>query len=105
MSNSPSSDEEVPTISCPSDILVDTATGQKDRIVTWDLPLADDGFEVQCWPSPGVAFDIGQHRVVCYAINTNGVTTGCDFTVEVEGMCKPGGGGGGGLQNEIWIWV
>ncbi len=80
-------DGQAPTIACPSNVMVDAATGQNSVVVNYPDPLVTDnmpGTTVVCAPPSGSAFPIGITTVICTATDNGGNTAVCRFTVTVN---------------------
>jgi gliding motility-associated-like protein len=79
-------DNQAPQITnCPSNILVGTAPGTCNAIVTWTPPIANDNCSVQLSGSivPGTSFPVGTTTVTYSAIDPSGNTANCQFSVTV----------------------
>jgi hypothetical protein len=82
------SDLQPPSLTCPTNISVNTAAGQCQATVTYTTPTASDncpGATVSCTPASGGMFPKGVTTVTCTATDTAMVpnTTTCSFTVTV----------------------
>lgn len=85
-------DAEVPTITCPSNIVQATDAGLCSAVVTWARPGVSDncpGVTVACSPMRGSAFSKGVTPVTCTATDAVGNTARCSFTVTVEDRENP----------------
>jgi hypothetical protein len=80
-------DTEIPTLTCPGNILADAPSGQTTLAVTFAAPTATDncpGVTASCAPPSGSAFSVGTTPVLCTAADTAGNTTTCTFNVTVN---------------------
>ncbi len=80
-------DKEVPTITCPDDIVVDNAPGQCFAAVNWSAPAVNDNCgvtEITSTYSPGDIFPVGVTTVDYFITDEEGNTNACSFTVTVE---------------------
>ena len=85
-------DDENPTVSCPSNIVRSTDSGQCNAVVTYTSPFANDncpGAMVSCSPASGSTFTIGTTTVTCTATDAAGNTASCGFTVTVNDTQAP----------------
>src|SRR5215211_2874529 len=85
-------DGQAPTITCPPDIVVDAAPGERSAIVDFADPAASDncpnvGFA--CDPASGSGFPAGSSSVICTATDASGNDVTCDFTVIVNAVDLP----------------
>jgi len=82
-----------PVISgCPSNITVNSETGQCSANVSWTEPTASDNCGIQSFTSdhtPGESFATGTTTVTYTATDTNGKTATCSFTVTVNDNQDP----------------
>ncbi|XP_071953858.1 uncharacterized protein [Antedon mediterranea] len=80
-------DIDAPIVTCPFNMEEDTDGGQ--ATVTWSDPSVtdnvDSGLSATCTPSSGSLFNIGSTDVACTAMDTDGKTGSCKFTVSVNG--------------------
>ena len=80
-------DNELPTITCPSDITVTNDPGVCEAVVSWDPPAGADncsGFNVSSSHNPGDTFPVGT-TVVTYVVTDNsGNQAQCSFNVTVN---------------------
>ncbi|MDR5591991.1 Ig-like domain-containing protein, partial [Christiangramia sp. SM2212] len=81
-------DNEMPVVSCPSDIITTTEAGEAFAIVNFDNATATDNCDVSveqtAGPVSGSEFPIGDTVVTFTAIDASGNSTECSFTVTVE---------------------
>src|SRR5207247_1098732 len=80
-------DNELPTLTCPSNITTNTALGACTRVVNYTVPTASDncpGATVSCLPTNGATFNKGLTTVTCTATDASGNTNACTFTVTVN---------------------
>lgn len=86
-------DLEPPTITCPSAITVNTATGRCDATVDYTPPVASDNcpgpVNVDCSPPSGSLFPIGETTVKCIVADTTGNKDSCQFVVTVNDTQPP----------------
>lgn len=86
-------DQTDPIISnCPNNIIVNAETGLCSAVVSWTAPTASDNCTVQSFTSshnPGTSFASGSTTVTYTAIDTNGNTATCSFTVTVNDNQNP----------------
>ena len=79
-------DNTVPLIACPSNIAVSNDPGACGAIVNFEATASDNcvgGATVTYSQNPGTLFPIGQTIVTVTAIDGNGNTASCSFTVTV----------------------
>ncbi|XP_063960800.1 mucin-17-like [Lytechinus pictus] len=81
------SDNTPPEVTfCPSNVVVQAASGQSSAVVTWNVPTATDASEpitaVSNY-SPGDSFDVGTYLVVYNLIDNAGLYSTCSFEVTV----------------------
>src|SRR4029079_19279049 len=70
-------DNELPTLSCPSNISTNTALGSCVRTVNYATPGPSDncpGSTVACVPASGTSFSKGVTTVTCTATDASGNT-------------------------------
>ncbi|XP_041472952.1 hyalin isoform X44 [Lytechinus variegatus] len=71
---------------CPSNVVVQAASGESSAVVTWNVPTATDASEpitsVSNY-SPGDSFDVGTYLVVYNLIDNAGLYSTCSFEVTV----------------------
>src|SRR5439155_5945390 len=86
-----SNDHELPTISCPANIVVSTAPGTCASNVTFSATSSDNcpGVTHACLPASGSSFDKGTTTVTCTATDASGNTNACAFTVTVNDHENP----------------
>lgn len=82
-------DEEVPTITCPADIVVTANPGETSAVVTYDAPVANDnapGVVVSqtMGLASGASFPIGTTTNGFTATDASDNTAGCGFDVTVN---------------------
>ncbi|XP_071953860.1 hyalin-like isoform X4 [Antedon mediterranea] len=84
-------DIDAPIVTCPFNMEEDTDGGQ--ATVTWSDPSVtdnvDSGLSATCTPSSGSLFNIGSTDVACTAMDTDGKTGSCKFTVSVNDAGDP----------------
>jgi len=71
-----------PTITCPSDITVETCGNC--QVVNYPAPTVVNGALAGCNPPSGHCFPIGTTVVTCFATNNCGGTALCEFRVTVR---------------------
>ncbi len=80
-------DNEAPEIFCPGDILITTAPGQCEAVLTWIQPIPTDNCDTDITTAvthkPGTSFPIGVTTVVYTATDDAGNSTTCSFDVTV----------------------
>jgi len=80
-------DTTPPLVTCPANILTNTAGGQCTRVVTFSASATDNcdstALAVTCDPPPGTAFPKGTATVTCNATDGSGNTGSSSFTVTV----------------------
>ncbi|XP_072028144.1 hyalin-like [Amphiura filiformis] len=82
------SDIEVPTISCPADILIFVDVSIEPN-VTWEAVNATDNsgyYTINCTHTSGAVFSVGLHKVICSSFDPYGNQNRCNFTVHIEGV-------------------
>ncbi len=98
-------DSQPPTITCPSNIVVQTCDSQ-GASVDWPTVQASDnagtGLQVSCTPGYGM-FPIGKTTVTCQATDPCGNRSTCSFTVTVIASVEvPGTDANGDGLSDIW---
>ncbi len=87
------SDAQAPSITCPSNVAVNTATGTCANTATWTVPTPTDncsGASIQSVSTAsGSSFDIGATTVTYTAVDVAGKTKSCSFTVTVSDAQSP----------------
>ncbi len=86
------SDHELPTITCPADVIAGTETGQCTSHVTYSSPNVEDncfGAYSACTPVSGSVFSKGNTTVSCTGNDSSGNTAQCAFTVTVNDTENP----------------
>lgn len=83
------SDDENPTIACPTDIVVDNDPGQCDAVVNWTEPVGSDNCPgqstVRTGPAPGSTFNVLTTTTISYQVtDASSNTADCSFTITVE---------------------
>lgn len=88
-------DTQNPTISCPSNIVVDTDPGECDAVVNWMEPVGADNCPGQstirtAGPAPGVTLNAQSVTTVSYEVTdaANNIAS-CSFTITVEDNLFP----------------
>ena len=77
-------DTQPPTITCPTNVIVEAPPGAPSFPVTFATPVITDncpGATVACVPPSGSAFAPGTTTVNCTATDASGNTASCSFTV------------------------
>jgi len=84
-------DNQPPTITCPSNIVTNTAPGQCAQVVTFSASASDNcpGVTSSCSPPSGSTFPKGTTQVTCTATDTSGNTASCTFNVTVNDNENP----------------
>jgi CSLREA domain-containing protein len=86
-------DNIAPQITCPANISVTPARGQRSAVVTYPAPVVTDNckdtFGTDCAPPSGASFPIGTTTVTCVAIDAGGNSSSCSFTVSVADTQAP----------------
>jgi len=79
-------DNQPPTITCPSNIVTNTAPGQCAQVVTFSASASDNcpGVTTICTPPSGSTFPKGTTPVSCTATDASGNTATCSFNVTVN---------------------
>jgi hypothetical protein len=73
---------QIPTIICPSNVVVTAPCASNCVPVNYPLPTVLNGVFQGCTPPPGTCFPVGITAVTCFASNQCGRVT-CSFTVRV----------------------
>ncbi len=76
-----------PSIQCPADITATTCSNC--AVVTYPLPVVNNGVLVGCMPPSGTCFQIGISAVTCTASNACGGVASCEFKVTVRHVPPP----------------
>ncbi|XP_072028147.1 uncharacterized protein [Amphiura filiformis] len=82
------SDIEIPTISCPADILIFVDVSIEPN-VTWEAVNATDNsgyFTINCTHTSGAVFSVGLYKVICSSWDPYGNRNRCNFNVHIEGV-------------------
>jgi hypothetical protein len=85
-------DAQLPTISCPADLMVGTDEGECSAVVNYDPPVFDDNcpdVTVACDPPAGSTFPVGTTTVTCTATDAADNTADCTFDVTVADTEPP----------------
>ena len=85
-------DNQNPSLTCPMNIIANTAAGQCSASVTYTTPTAMDncpGATVVCLPASGSTFARGVTTVTCTATDAYKNTASCSFTVTVNDNQNP----------------
>ncbi|MBD3299571.1 MAG: HYR domain-containing protein [candidate division Zixibacteria bacterium] len=84
-------DDEIPTISCPEDILVEVPCGDTGAVVEYSTTYDDNcpGATLECVPPSGSVFPIGTTDVLCTVTDAAGNTNECTFKVTVFELSDP----------------
>ncbi|HET9712595.1 MAG TPA: HYR domain-containing protein, partial [Pyrinomonadaceae bacterium] len=79
-------DTTLPTISCPSDMLVSTDPGECAAEVNYTVTAEYDnpGVSLTCSPASGSIFQKGTTIISCTATDAAGNTASCEFNVQVN---------------------
>ncbi len=80
-------DTQAPSLTCPMNIITNTAPGQCSAVVTYTTPTASDncpGATVSCSPASGSTFQKGVTSVTCTATDASNNTSSCSFSVTVN---------------------
>lgn len=85
-------DQEPPTAVCPSDTNATAAPGQCATAVEFSATVYDNfpGATINCTPSSGSTFPLGQTNVTCIGVDSAGLADTCSFTVTVVDTEPPG---------------
>ena len=79
-----------PVINCPSNRVVTLPCGSNCVPIVYPLPTVSNGTLVNCTPPPGTCLPVGIYVVSCYATNSCGQSTKCEFQVRViQGQGAP----------------
>ena len=85
-------DNEVPTVICPTNQTTETDLNRFTAVVVWTTPVAIDNSklipEVTCDKENGSQFAIGETEVMCQARDRAGNQATCSFIVDVAGKSK-----------------
>jgi hypothetical protein len=80
-------DAQLPTITCPSDILVTNAHNASTSLVTYTSPAVSDNCpgvgQPVCNPPSGSALGVGSHTVNCSVMDAAGNSGSCSFKIVV----------------------
>jgi PKD repeat protein len=85
-------DFQPPEITCPTDLTMQTDSGNCSAMVNLPAISATDnvpGVKTSCTPLSGSAFQKGVTNVVCTATDSSGNTASCSFKVTVVDQEKP----------------
>ena len=85
-------DTTPPALTCPTNLLAATATGQCSAVVPLGVMATDDcdpAPVLVCAPTNGFAFPVGTTLVNCLAHDASGNTNTCAFTVTVTDNTAP----------------
>jgi hypothetical protein len=85
-------DNQAPSISCPSNLVRGTDAGMCSAVVSYTAPTVTDncpGATSTCNPPSGSAFPKGITTVNCTATDTAGLKASCSFTVTVNDTTPP----------------
>lgn len=85
-------DNQNPTVACPTNTVVNAAAGQCSATVNYTTPSASDncaGASVSCVPPSGTTFLRGTTTVTCTATDASNNTGSCTFTVTVNDNQNP----------------
>ncbi|MBS1791963.1 MAG: HYR domain-containing protein [Acidobacteria bacterium] len=85
-------DTQPPTVTCPANIVTNTAPNTCAANVTYTVPTASDnctGATVTCTPASGSSFPKGTTTVTCTAKDTSNNMAMCTFTVTVNDNQNP----------------
>src|SRR5205823_1836940 len=78
----------VPTITCPSDIVVNAPAGADSAVVDFSVsassPNTSNCGSTTCTPPPGSKFPLGTTQVSCTTKDGVGATATCTFNVTVR---------------------
>ncbi|KAJ8041635.1 Hyalin [Holothuria leucospilota] len=82
-----------PMVTCPPDQTLSAGEFTNQAVATWSEPVATDDSNlpvtVTCTPPSGSTFDVGTNPVTCIAVDNNGNTDICTFTVTVQDDTPP----------------
>ncbi len=85
-------DTELPVITCPADIIVDTDPGVCGAVVTWTPPVPTDNCPdelVESTNTPGETFPVGTTTVTYTVTDCGGNVVTCSFDVTVNDTEDP----------------
>ena len=87
--SSVSSDVQRPEIKCPSNIEVETETGQSHATLNWTIPVPTDNSNktlkaIGLYPPQQV--EAGRTEITYNVTDSAGLTSSCKFTVNVKGI-------------------
>ncbi|HRI27305.1 MAG TPA: HYR domain-containing protein, partial [Chitinophagales bacterium] len=87
-------DNQLPTITCPTNIGVNTASGQCHAVVTYTAPVGSDNCSGAtttrtAGPASGSTFSVGVTTITHTVTAANGQTATCSFTVTVTDNQPP----------------
>jgi hypothetical protein len=85
-------DNQAPSISCPSNLVRGTDAGMCSAVVSYTTPTVTDncpGATSTCNPPSGSAFPKGVTTVNCTATDAAGLKASCSFTVTVNDTTPP----------------
>lgn len=85
-------DTQLPTVTCPANIVRNNDPGQCGAVVTWPTPVATDncpGFVVTSSPASGSFFPKGTTPVTVTVRDASNNSTTCTFTVTVNDTENP----------------
>lgn len=79
-------DRQAPTLTCPANIITNTAAGRCDALITFAPVVSDNCANVGlvCVPPSGSSFALGLTTVTCVATDASGNTNRCTFFVAVS---------------------
>jgi hypothetical protein len=83
-------DTQPPSVACPANIVVKTATNaDRCAVATYTVPASDNcpNVTVGCSPPSGTCFPLGATTVTCTATDASGNSATCSFTVTVFNVC------------------
>ena len=87
------SDDELPNITCPADVMNNTTLGLANGSAMWSNATVTDNSGETITPvvneTSGSSFDIGVHTVQFTATDSSGNSNNCTFTVTIEGKVIP----------------
>jgi uncharacterized repeat protein (TIGR01451 family)/gliding motility-associated-like protein len=86
-------DTQVPVIAgCPANVVIPAANSSCNETATWIAPTASDNCAIQSFTSthnPGDTFPIGTTTVTYTAVDLNGNSSTCSFTVTITDNVLP----------------
>jgi hypothetical protein len=86
-------DNEAPTLACPTNISVPTTAGQCAAVVSYATPQVSDNCPnvgaVICSPASGTSFARGVTTVTCTVADASGNTRSCSFSVTINDTTPP----------------